>query len=62
MAVMDASIFDALWRHTPQIKYAKPNYKVFSRILLLQIFLDVQFYWQAIISPTINQIYEKNNL
>ena len=41
MAVMDAAIFEALWRHTAQIKYAKPNYKKFSIIILLQIFIDV---------------------
>ena len=29
MAVMDAAMFEALWRHTAQIKYAKPNYKGF---------------------------------
>ena len=32
MAVMDAAIFEALWRHTAQIKYTKPNYEGFSRI------------------------------
>ena len=29
MAVMDAAIFEALWHHTAQIKYAKPNYTEF---------------------------------
>ena len=45
MAIMDAAIFEAFWRHTAQIKYmyAKPNYKGFSRIFLLQIIIDVQF-------------------
>ena len=41
MAVMDAAMFEALWRHIAQIKYAKPNYKEFSRIFLLRIFIDV---------------------
>ena len=27
MAIMDAAIFEALWRHTALIKYAKPNYE-----------------------------------
>ena len=40
MAGMDAAIFEALWRHTAEIKYAKPNYKGLSRIILLQIFMD----------------------
>ena len=30
MAVIDAAIFEALWRHTAQIKYAKSNYKGFQ--------------------------------
>ena len=30
MAAMDAAIFEALWRHTAQIKYAKSNYKDFQ--------------------------------
>ena len=34
---MDAAIFEALWRYTAQIEYAKPNYEGFSRIILLQI-------------------------
>ena len=29
MAAIDAAIFEALWRHTTQIKYAKPNYEGF---------------------------------
>ena len=35
MAVMDAAICEALWRHTAQInfEYAKPNYEGFSRIV-----------------------------
>ena len=37
---MDAAKFEALWRHTALIKYAKPNYKGFSRIILLQIFIS----------------------
>ena len=32
MAVMDAAIFQALWRHTTQIKYAKPIIKDFKNI------------------------------
>ena len=39
MAVMDAAIFEALWRHTAQIKYAKRNYLGVPRIILLQIFI-----------------------
>ena len=31
MAVMDAAIFEALWRHTAEIKYAKPNYKEYFK-------------------------------
>ena len=42
MAVMDAAIFEALWRHTALIKYAKANYNGFLRIFLLQIIIDVQ--------------------
>ena len=41
MAVIDTAVFEALWRHTAQIKYAKPNYKGVSRIILLQIVIDV---------------------
>ena len=41
MAVMDAAILYALWRHTAQIKYAKPNYEVFLRIILQQIFFII---------------------
>ena len=41
MSVMVAAIFEALWRHTAQIKYAKPNYKGFSRFILLQIFISM---------------------
>ena len=40
---MDAAIFEALWRHTAQIKHEKTIYKGFSRIFLLQIFIDVLF-------------------
>ena len=43
MAVMDAALVEALWRHTAQIKNAKPTHKGFSRIILLQIFIDVKF-------------------
>ena len=41
MAVMGAAIFEALWRHTAQMKYAKSNYKGFSRIFLLQVYIYV---------------------
>ena len=41
MAVMGAAIFEALLRHTAEIKYAKLNYKEFSRIILIQVFIDV---------------------
>ena len=30
MAVIDAALMRALWRHTAQIKYAKPIIKVFK--------------------------------
>ena len=43
MAVMDVAIFEALWRHTAQIKYAKPNYKGFSRILATNLYIYVLF-------------------
>ena len=35
---MDAAMLLVLWRHTAQIKYEKPNYKGFLRIIVLQIF------------------------
>ena len=41
MADMDAAILYALWRHTAQIKYAKPNYEGFLRIILQQIFYNL---------------------
>ena len=35
MAVMDAAVFEALWRNTALIKYAKPNnFCIFKNILL----------------------------
>ena len=42
MAVVDAAIFEALWRHTVLIKYAKPNIMRFQQYLAI-IFMDVQF-------------------
>ena len=41
IAVMDATIFEALWRHIDQIKYAKQNYKGFSRIVGTNLYIDV---------------------
>ena len=41
MAVMDAAIFEACDVTQPKIKYAKPDYKEFSRIILLHIFIGV---------------------
>ena len=38
---MDAAIFEALWRHTALIKYAKPNIYWVFKIILLQFFIDV---------------------
>ena len=43
MAVMDAAIIEALWRHTSLIKYVKPNNYWVLKNILLQFVIDVKF-------------------
>ena len=41
MAVMDAAIFEALWRHTAKLNMQQPNHNGFSSFFLLQIFISM---------------------
>ena len=58
MAAMDTAIFE-----TVRIKlYGKTKLQRSSRIILLQIFIDVKFLWHSIISHKINVFYENDSL
>ena len=42
MAAMDAAIFEALWCHTAQTKYTKPNYKGFQEYFFFTDFRSTE--------------------